>query len=311
MKKTVLTVALLWCVVMSYAQRLELLPYGDFDTWAVRYITESGFLGGKTKALYMIAPTDTVYGTKYTRCKKSPWSSGNALAQSMGITKVSVSVVPEKRGDGYCCRMETRLDTVHAGTLHLNALVTGSIYTGILADPVTLAHSNDPNSAIDMGMPFTKRPKALVLDYKAVIKNGTIIKAAASRKIKKLEGLDAGQIVMVLQYRWEEKGHIYAYRVGTATEYIRSSTKDWQNAHRVPVVYGELPEGADQPWSALCNNRFKARNSKGKMVCIEEIGWRGDLEPTHVIVQVSSGCQQPFTGCPGNIVWVDNIGMEY
>ena len=311
MKKTVLTVALLWCVVMSYAQRLELLPYGDFDTWAVRYITESGFLGGKTKALYMIAPTDTVYGTKYTRCKKSPWSSGNALAQSMGITKVSVSVVPEKRGDGYCCRMETRLDTVHAGTLHLNALVTGSIYTGILANPVTLVHSNDPNSAIDMGMPFTKRPKALVLDYKAVIKNGTIIKAAASRKIKKLEGLDAGQIVMVLQYRWEEKGHIYAYRVGTATEYIRSSTKDWQNAHRVPVVYGELPEGADQPWSTLCNNRFKARNSKGKMVCIEEIGWRGDLEPTHVIVQVSSGCQQPFTGCPGNIVWVDNIGMEY
>ena len=311
MKKSVWIIALLGLAMSAWAQQIELLPYGNFETWTVRYITESGFLGGSTKALYMIAPTDTVYGTQYTRCKNSPWSSGNALAQAMGITKVSVSVVPEKRGDGYCCRMETRLDTVHAGTMHLNALVTGSIYTGILADPVTLAHSSDPNSAINMGMPFTKRPKALVLDYKAVIKNGTILKASASRKVKKIAGRDAGQIVLVLQYRWEEKGHIYAYRVGTATEYIRTSTTGWVDAHRVPVIYGELPKGADQPWSLLCNDRFKARNSKGKMVCIEEIGWRGDLQPTHAIVQISSGCQLPFTGCPGNTVWVDNIGMEY
>ena len=311
MRKRVLILALLGGVLMGYAQQIELLPYGNFDTWAVRFITESDFLGGKTKALYMIAPTDTVYGIQYTRCKNSPWSSGNALAQAMGITKVSVSVVPEKRGNGYCCRMETRLDTIHAGTIHMNALVTGSIYTGILADPVTLAHSSDPNSAINMGVPFTKRPKALVLDYKAVIKNGTIIKAAASRRVKKMEGKDAGQITLVLQYRWEEKGHIYAYRVGTATEYIRTSTNGWVNAHRVPVVYGELPQGADQPWSMLCDNRFKARNSKGKMVCIEEVGWRSDLQPTHMIIQVSSGCQQPFTGCPGNTVWVDNIGLEY
>ena len=284
MKKSVWIITLLGLAMSAGAQQIELLPYGNFETWAVRYITESGFLGGSTKALYMIAPTDTVYGTQYTRCKNSPWSSGNALAQAMGITKVSVSVVPEQRGDGYCCRMETRLDTVHAGTMRLNALVTGSIYTGILADPVTLAHSSDPNSAINMGMPFTKRPEALVLDYKAVIKNGTILKASASRRVKKIAGRDAGQIVLVLQYRWEEKGHIYAYRV---------------------------PKGADQPWSLLCNDRFKARNSKGKMVCIEEIGWRGDLQPTHAIVQISSGCQLPFTGCPGNTVWVDNIGMEY
>ena len=311
MRKSVWIAALLGVVTTGYAQQIELLPYGNFDTWAVRFITESDFLGGKTKALYMIAPTDTVYGIQYTRCKNSPWSSGNALAQAMGITKVSVSVVPEKRENGYCCRMETRLDTIHAGTIHMNALVTGSIYTGILADPVTLAHSSDPNSAINMGVPFTKRPKALVLDYKAVIKNGTIIKAAASRRVKKMEGKDAGQITLVLQYRWEEKGHIYAYRVGTATEYIRTSTNGWVNAHRVPVVYGELPQGADQPWSMLCDNRFKARNSKGKMVCIEEVGWRSDLQPTHMIIQVSSGCQQPFTGCPGNTVWVDNIGLEY
>ena len=116
---------------------------------------------------------------------------------------------------------------------------------------------------------------------------------------------------MALQYRWEENGHIYAYRVGTASQYINQSTTGWVNEYRLPVHYGDEIEGAACPWSILCSNRFKARNSKGQMVYIEEIGWRGDLEPTHMIIQISAGCQPPFTGCPGNIMWCDNISLVY
>ena len=35
------------------------------------------------------------------------------------------------------------------------------------------------------------------------------------------------------------------------------------------------------------------------------------IEPTHIIIQVSAGSLPPFTGCPGNVVWCDNIGLVY
>ena len=291
-------------------ERIESVPYGDFEQWTVRYIKESALIGGKTKALYMVAESDTVYGTRYQH-GDSPWSTGNALAQGLGVNKVSVSVTPEKRGEGYCCRMETRLDTVRAVGINLKVLATGSLYTGILADPVTLAHSSDPSSAINMGVPFTRRPKALMLDYKAKITDGQIIYANADTKVRKVAGRDKGQIVLILQHRWEENGHVYAYRVGTATEYISQSTSDWVNNHRVEVSYCDTSGDCDRPWHDLSNHRFKTRNSKGKMVLIEEVGWRGDLSPTHMVIQIQSGSQQPFTGCPGNIVWCDNIRLVY
>ena len=180
------------------AQTFEYLPYGNMDSWAVRNIKEAGLLGGKTKSLYMVARRESIDGEHYKR-GNSPWSTSNAYAHALGVTKVSVSVVPERRGSGYCCRMETRLDTITAAGVKLYALVTGSLYTGILADPVTMKHSGDPNSAINSGMPFTKRPKAFVFDYKAHIENGQIIKANASRHVNKLEGRDAGMVIFILR----------------------------------------------------------------------------------------------------------------
>ena len=52
-------------------------------------------------------------------------------------------------------------------------------------------------------------------------------------------------------------------------------------------------------------------NSEGKMVCIEEVGFREDVQPTHLIIQISAGSMPPFTGCPGNTIWVDNIKLVY
>lgn len=272
-------------------ERVELLPYGDFEHWSEENIRESKLIGGQTKTLYRIG---------------GPWSCSNAHARALGVDKVSVSVTPEKRGEGYCCRMQSTLETVKAVGIDFKALATGSIFTGTMLEIVGMKQSSDPNSAIDMGVPFTGRPSAFMLDYKALIQNATAVYAPAKTKVKEVSGHDVGHITLILQHRWEENGHVYAYRVGTAVQLI-DGTSEWQNDFRVPVVYGEAGKHVKE----LSNNRHKTHNSQGEMVCIEEVAFREDAEPTHLIIQISAGSMQPFTGCPGNTVWVDNMRLVY
>lgn len=283
---TIITLLFITCSVTAQ-ERVEVLS--DFESWTERSIKESALIGGKTKTLYKLGGT---------------WDCSNAHAKAMGVDKVSVSVRPEKRGEGICCRMESTLETVSAVGINFKALATGAIYTGKMIDVVGMKQSSDPNSAIDMGMPFTGRPSALILDYKALIQNQTAVYAPAKTHVKAVEGQDAGQITLILQHRWEENGHVYAYRVGTAQKKISQSTDDWKNDFRLPVTYGKSSV-------ALADNRHKTHNSKGEMVCIEEVDYRADAEPTHIIIQISAGSMAPFTGCPGNIVWCDNIRLAY
>jgi len=275
-------------ITCSLSAQERVVVLGDFENWSKKQIKESALIGGQTKTLYKIGGT---------------WDCSNAYAKAMGVDKVSVSVRPEKRGNGTCCRMESTLETVSAIGINFKALATGSIYTGKMIDVVGMKQSSDPNSAIDMGVPFTGRPSALILDYKALIQNQTAVYAPAKTHVKAVDGRDAGQITLILQHRWEENGHVYAYRVGTVQKKITQST-DWQNDFRLPVTYGKSSV-------ALANNRHKTHNSKGEMVCIEEVDYRGDVEPTHIIIQISAGSMAPFTGCPGNTVWVDNIKLAY
>ena len=297
--KRLITITLIICLILILLlisigvhsqERVELLPFGDFEHWTEHQIRESRLIGGQTKTLYNFG---------------GPWSSSNAHAKALGVDKVSVSVMPEKRGKGYCCRMESTLEEVSAIGIDFKALATGSIYTGKMIDVVGMHQSSDPNSAIDMGVPFTKKPSALLLDYKALIQNKQAVYAPASTKVKEVCGRDKGQITLILQHRWEENGHIYAYRVGTALKNIDQTT-DWMNDYRLPIVYGN----AEQECIALSNNH-KAYNSKGHMVSIEEVAFRGEMEPTHIIIMVSAGSMAPFTGCPGNVVWCDNIRLVY
>lgn len=297
-------------------EEVEYLPYGKMDSWTVRYIKESFLLGGKTRTLYVIAKTDTIRQNKpYPYGENgSPWGTSNAYAKVLGVEKAAVSVTPEKRGNGYCCRLETTLQTVTAVGIDLKALATGSLFTGRLIDPVTLEGCKAPIKTIDMGIPFTKRPKALMLDYKAVIQQGKdLVKATGSTKVTTVKGQDAGEIVLFLQHRWEDdNGNIFAYRVGTACERITQSIPTWQNDHKLPVRYGDITQSSDyKTWEKLSKDRFMARNSKGKMVPVQEVGYKADVEPTHLILQISAGCQEPFVGCPGNVVWCDNIRLVY
>ena len=289
---TGLVITFLFIALGAHAQeRIEPFPFGDFEHWKSNDIKESSLIGGKTKTFYKFGGS---------------WDCSNAHARAFGIDKISVSVTPEKRGDGYCCRMESVLETVSAIGINFKALATGSIYTGKMVDVVGMKHSGDPNSAIDMGVPFTGRPSALILDYKALIQNATAVYAPARAKVKEVAGQDKGNITLILQHRWEENGHVYAYRVGTAVQDINQTT-DWKNDFRLPIVYGEKGKAYQQ----LIYNRHKTHNSEGQMVCIEEVDFREDLQPTHIIIQISAGCMPPFTGCPGNIVWVDNIKLAY
>ena len=294
--------------------KIEKIPYGDFESWTVRYIKESALLGGQTKALYMVGPRDTIYGNKpYRAPSKTPWGTGNAHARALGVDKASISVRPERRGNGWCCRLETVLDEITAVGIDIKALATGSLFTGRLLDPIGLSQGNDPVSSIDAGIPFTKRPKAVVLDYKALINPGEgIVFADAGTKVKKMSGHDEAQIVIQLQHRWEENGHIYAYRIGTGSERFGKTTDGWVNNHSVPIYYGDITGTATyKERDALSKTRFKARNSKGRMVAVEEVGWSDEHEPTHLIIQIGSGCQKAFMGCPGNVLWVDNIKLAY
>lgn len=314
MKKHLCVFALLMAAVSLSAQgKVEYLPFGNMDRWTVRNIKESKLIGGETKSLYLVGPKDTIQGpTPFPKRGNSPWGTSNAYAKVMGVEKVSVNVTPERRGNGYCCRMENVLQVVKTIGINFKAFANGSLYTGKAVDPLTSKHTSNPYTSIDMGIPFKKRPKALVLDYKAHIANGKIIYANAGTSTKELPGKDAAQITVLLQHRWEENGHIYAYRVGTGIERITHSVPNWVNGHRVPIRYGDITKRSDyKPYEALFTKGFMARNSAGKMVYIEEKGWRDDVEPTHIIVQISSGCQQAFTGCPGNIMWCDNIGLVY
>ena len=309
-----LTIAtFLMCSIMTMAQeKIEFLPYGNMDSWAVRYIKESSLIGGQTRELYMIGKVDTVRENKpYAVKGGSPWGTSNAYAKVMGIETAAVNVTPEKRGNGYCCKLETKLTVVKALGIDTKAVATGSLFTGKLSDPMTMEGTKNPAKAINMGMKFTKRPKALMLDIKSQIsQSGELKQANASTKVKTLQGNDEGEIILFLQHRWEdEEGRIFAYRVGTASEHI-SKTMDWQNNHRLEVRYGDISTQA-KPWEKLTKERFMARNSKGKMVYIEEVGYKADVEPTHLIMQVSAGSVAPFVGCPGNTLWVDNIRLVY
>lgn len=108
----------------------EPIPYGDMDQWQVRYIKESKLLGGQTKTLYAIAPTDTVRENKaYVSADGNPWGCSATYAKFMGIeTAMEGSVVPERRGYGYCCRMSNVLSHVNIGDIY--AMVSGTIYMG-------------------------------------------------------------------------------------------------------------------------------------------------------------------------------------
>lgn len=301
------------------SESFEMIKYGDFENWVTRNISESAIIGGNNKTLYEIAPNATINGNvEYSNQGGSPWATSNIMAKVMGITKGSNAVFPDKRDDegGRCCKLTTMMEHCKAiGIINVDVVVAGSIFLGEFLEPVK--STKDPYSKMEMGVPFTKRPKALRFDYKLHMpeKSSRIYSSGFGKK-KEIPGHDNAEVYIILQRRWEDaNGNLYAKRVGTGREHFGASTNGWVNNHDLEVWYGDITKRADyKDFMGLIpeEKSYYAHNSKGKMVPVVEVGWDSeDATPTHMLVMASSGSGTAYIGTIGLTLWIDNIGLVY
>lgn len=317
LKRSISTLLLVWGALAVSAQHTtEPVKYGDMDQWVDRQIKESGIIGGDTKHVYAIAPTCTITdNSAYRNMGGSPWATSNVMARVSGITKTNTSVFPERRGDGFCARLDTRMESVKVlGIVNITVLAAGSIYLGDMAEPIR--GTKNPQKMINSGIPFTKRPTALQFDYKVRMSDRkNRIRATGFSRITDVEGRDYPAAILLLQKRWEDaEGNIYAKRVGTMVVRYAATTPDWRNNATYEIMYGDItgrPEYKAHMMRLQVEERY-ARNSKGESVPIHEVAWGNEKDvPTHLVLQFTSSHGGAYIGSPGNSLWVDNVKLVY
>ena len=300
---------------ISAQEKVVPLSYGNMDSWTIRKVHESAIIGGNTKTLYEIGPNRTVEGNKpYTNGGGSPWGTSNVMAKVMGVVKTNNSVYRDKRGSGWCAKLTTHIESVKVmGLMNINVLAAGSIFLGDMKEPIT--GTKDGPKAMNNGIPFTGRPKAVRFDY-SVKAAGTPnrIKQTGFSKKQTVPGRDYAIAVLYLQKRTEDNvGNITAKRVGTMVVKFGKSTDGWVNDATYKIMYGDIRNtpGYDASTMGLRHTDY-ARNSKGKSVPVKEIGWAdADTTPTHLMLQFSSSHGGAYIGSVGNTLWVDNVEMVY
>ena len=289
--------------------------YGDMDNWIVREIHESGIIGGNTKWLYELGPSDTIVGnTAFRNMGGSPWATSNVMAKVAGVVKTNTSVFPEKRGDGMCARMETRYESVKVfGLVDIEVIAAGSVFLGTVHEPIK--GTKNPQAMLQSGVPFSKKPKALRFDYKvkAAPEKNRVRSTGFSRK-STVAGQDSLAVILLLQKRWEDaEGNVYSKRVGTMVQRYTESTPDWVNDATYPILYGNITSKPEyKPYMRIQVEERYTLNSKGKSVPIQEVGWAEPGEaPTHMVLQFTSSHGGAYIGSPGNTFWIDNVGIIY
>lgn len=289
--------------------------YGDMDNWIVREIHESGIIGGNTKWLYELGPSDTIVGnTAFRNMGGSPWATSNVMAKVAGVVKTNTSVFPEKRGDGMCARMETRYESVKVfGLVDIEVIAAGSVFLGTVHEPIK--GTKNPQAMLQSGVPFSKKPKALRFDYKvkAAPEKNRVRSTGFSRKAT-VAGQDSLAVILLLQKRWEdEEGNVYSKRVGTMVQRYTESTPDWVNDATYPILYGNITSKPEyKPYMRIQVEERYTLNSKGKSVPIQEVGWAEPGEaPTHMVLQFTSSHGGAYIGSPGNTFWIDNVELIY
>ena len=289
--------------------------YGDMDNWIVRDIHESGIIGGNTKWLYELGPSDTIVGnTAFRNMGGSPWATSNVMAKVAGVVKTNTSVFPEKRGDGMCARMETRYESVKVfGLVDIEVIAAGSVFLGTVHEPIK--GTKNPQAMLQSGVPFSKKPKALRFDYKvkAAPEKNRVRSTGFSRK-STVAGQDSLAVILLLQKRWEDaEGNVYSKRVGTMVQRYTESTPDWVNDATYPILYGNITSKPEyKPYMRIQVEERYTLNSKGKSVPIQEVGWAEPGEaPTHMVLQFTSSHGGAYIGSPGNTFWIDNVELIY
>lgn len=289
--------------------------YGDMDNWIVREIHESGIIGGNTKWLYELGPSDTIVSnTAFRNMGGSPWATSNVMAKVAGVVKTNTSVFPEKRGDGMCARMETRYESVKVfGLVDIEVIAAGSVFLGTVHEPIK--GTKNPQAMLQSGVPFSKKPKALRFDYKvkAAPEKNRVRSTGFSRK-STVAGQDSLAVILLLQKRWEDaEGNVYSKRVGTMVQRYTESTPDWVNDATYPILYGNITSKPEyKPYMRIQVEERYTLNSKGKSVPIQEVGWAEPGEaPTHMVLQFTSSHGGAYIGSPGNTFWIDNVELIY
>ena len=293
----------------------QINSYGTFDRWCVREIKESGIIGGQTKYLYEFFgnPTDTLRTGKepYIAPEGYPWRTNNVLAIVAGVVKTNNTVYPEKRGDGYCARIETHIEEVKAlGIVNMDVTCQGVMLVGALHEPIR--DTKSPLAKVDYGFPYTGRPKAVRLDYQADVGH-EVIRGTGFSKLKPMGEPDWSELTVILQKRWEdEEGNVHALRVGTGIERIMKDVPEWINGYEIKIHYGDITsEPFYKDYMGLKTDpelAYYTINSKGKNVVIQEEGWaEPGTEPNHMMIHFISSCGKAFYGGIGNTLWIDNV----
>lgn len=302
------------CVFAINAQSVEPIKYGDMDSWITRQVKESRVIGGNTKVLYEVGPTQTITdGKPYSNLNGSPWGTSNVIAKVSGVTKTACSVTPDTHpGHGKCAKLETHIESVKAlGIVNIKVLSPGSLFLGHMIEPIT--STNGAEEFMIWDTKFTRRPTALRFDYKFEQSKEKRIKMDGFSRSSEVAGPDCGIARLYLQKRTEDaNGNVTAKRVGTLLVKFDKST-DWVNGATFDIIYGDAsthPEyNADRmALQTLCYTL----NSKGKNVPVKETGWAAPgEEPTHIMLQFISSDGGTFVGAPGNTLWIDNVAFVY
>ena len=238
------------------------------------------------------------------------------MAKVSGITKTNVSVYREARpGHGYCAKLVTHLEECKVlGIVNIKVLAAGSIYLGQTQEPIT--DTKNPMAKLNAGMRFSKRPKAIVFDYKVHLSGQpNRIRRTGFGGESTVPGKDYPDCILYLQKRWEDaKGNIYAKRVGTMVHRFGANS-DWKNNASFTIHYGDIRHQSfyNSAWALTSGATTKfAKNSKGKMVPVKEVGWAAANEtPTHIVLQFDSSHGGAYVGSVGNTLWIDNVRLSY
>lgn len=311
-----LSVFLFFCKGVNAQESVvrQINEIGRFDRWCLREVKESAIIGGQTKYLYEFYGDQDTLVTGKTPFKAPEgylWRTNNVLAVVAGVVKTSNTVYPEKRGDGYCARIETHIERVKAlGVVNMEVTCQGALLVGALPEPITT--TSDPMAKVLYGVPFNGRPEALKMDIKADVGH-EVIRGTGFSKLKPMGYEDYAEITVILQKRWEdEDGNVHALRVGTGIERIMNDIPQWEIGHTVNIHYGNI-SGESFYRDYMClkadpETAYHALNSRGKNVMIHEDGWaEPGTEPTHMMIHFISSCGNAFYGGVGNTLWVDNV----
>ena len=322
MRRTInffLTLILSLYPIVSAAQAdiVDLInSYGKLDRWSVREVKESGIIGGDTNHLYEFYGNQEIVRTKepFVAPEGYLWRTNNAIAVVAGVTKTNTTVFPEKRGEGYCARLETHVESVKVmGMINMDVTCQGAFFIGSLEEPIR--DTKSPMAKVMYGLPFEGRPQSLSFDYKAEVGHD-VVRGTGFSRLKEMDYADYPKACLILQKRWEEAdGSVHALRVGTAIRLFEENAPEWVNGFKMNVAYGDITtEPFYRDYMGLIDDpetSFYCENSLGKKVMVQEEGWadEGD-EPNYLILTFLASSQPAFYGGVGNILWLDNIRLE-